>query len=1326
MPCYSILLRRLLRVVPFLLALACLAPRAFALTKTFDSTVPAAMRLIDSNDVTYEGYDIIVSGVTVTINGTHSFASLLVQNGGVVTHAPGLVSGMNLTIAGNMTVGINCSVNANGAGYPGGQGPGAGKPDTTGSYGGGGASYGGSGTSSSAAAGTLYGDLRNPIALGSGGGSGYGGSNSGSSGGGAIRLTVNGVLQVDGRLEANGNDGNHAGAGSGGSLLLTVGALTGSGLLRTYGGYSSRYNTGGPSGGSGGGGRIALYYTVNNFGGYIVAAGNSSDNYGRAAAGTIFLKQTSQTNGDLWITNDGSLGVGTILDAPATFDNVRVFGSGALASPYLGILDVTILQNCTVETGSYISASGRGYAGGQGPGHGNNEIAGSTGGAGGSFGGEGTNTTVLAGSTYGKLKDPIGPADGTHSGSGGGSGFGGSYGGGAGGGAIRLTVNGVLQVDGRLEANGNDGNHAGAGSGGSLLLSVGTLTGAGYVTTYGGYSSRYNTGGPSGGGGGGGRIALYYANSLAGFTGTLSAAGGGSDNYGRAGAGTIFVKQPTQTQGDLWVQNDANVGAGTVLNEPYTFDNIRVWNQGRLTPPYNGSLNLTILGNCIIQSGGYITASSRGYAGSQGVGKGSDDSTGNGGGGGGGYGGLGKSGSASGGIVYGSQTLPIDLGSGGGSGFGGSYGGGAGGGAIRLTVNGVLQVDGRLEANGNDGNHAGAGSGGSLLLSVGTLTGAGYVTTYGGYSSRYNTGGPSGGGGGGGRIALYYANSLAGFTGTLSAAGGGSDNYGTATAGTIYTQKTAGNLTIALVVNPTLLGGGQQATGNITLSKPAPTGGINIALASSDTTAATVPSSVTIAEGETNGVFAITANSVSVAKTTAISAQLYDQTQSVAVNVKPWLGALRLNPGSVTGGQTATGTLTLNLPAPSGGLLVSLASSDPALTFPNGATLTLAAGTTTQNFSVRVGSVSPAKSATITATYLAENQSASVYLNPAGVLAQSVAVAPGSVVGGATATGVVTLNNAAPSGGSLVALSSSDTSIATLPAFVLVAAGQTSAAFTIKTVATSTLKSVIISATLGVTQITTLSVRGPGVASLTLIPAAIIGGSNSIGIVTLEAPATAPLTITISSNQSAAVPAASVIIPIGQTTGNFTIATSVVTSATTALLTARANGTAKSQSLALYPIGTKLAIAVLSGVVTLEGCVNPAQQITFVLRPADGTANQTLTTTLGSDGSFAFSAILTQKYNVWIKGAKWLAKVVAVDASGGGASGITVTLPAADANNDNFCDATDFGVLVSAYNTDSAIVGSGYDPAADFNCDGAVDATDFGLLVGNYNTAGDN
>ena len=270
--------------------------------------------------------------------------------------------------------------------------------------------------------------------------------------------------------------------------------------------------------------------------------------------------------------------------------------------------------------------------------------------------------------------------------------------------------------------------------------------------------------------------------------------------------------------------------------------------------------------------------------------------------------------------------------------------------------------------------------------------------------------------------------------------------------GTIYQQTISALYNLSSVsVSASKLAGGQSTTGAVTLSAPAPTGGVQIGLVSSNTLAVTVPATVTINAGDTQALFPITTNSTLVSRVVSITANSAGGSKTATLTVTPWFSSILLNPSSVAGGATITGTLTLNLPAPGNGLTVALASSDPALTFPNGATLTLAQGTTTQNFSVKVGNVTTAKTAAITASYLAESRTANVYLNPAGVQVQSVAAAPASVVGGAGTFGVVTLNGPAPSGGSLVALACSDTTVATVPAYVNVPAGQTSASFAIQT-----------------------------------------------------------------------------------------------------------------------------------------------------------------------------------------------------------------------------------------------------------------------------------
>jgi hypothetical protein len=63
----------------------------------------------------------------------------------------------------------------------------------------------------------------------------------------------------------------------------------------------------------------------------------------------------------------------------------------------------------------------------------------------------------------------------------------------------------------------------------------------------------------------------------------------------------------------------------------------------------------------------------------------------------------------------------------------------------------------------------------------------------------------------------------------------------------------------------------------------------------------------------------------------------------------------------------------------------------------------------------------------------------------------SLTVYPSSVVGGKPSTGTVKLSSPAPSGGAVVTLTSSNTAVATVPASVIVASGQTTATFMVTT-----------------------------------------------------------------------------------------------------------------------------------------------------------------------------------------------------------------------------------------------------------------------------------
>src|SRR5688572_28468242 len=79
-----------------MLALAAIA--AFAPVSQSATLVFTTNSVISSVDTNYDGLDIVVTNCTVTIDGTHAFASLQIRNGGIVTHSVATGhTGLNLT-----------------------------------------------------------------------------------------------------------------------------------------------------------------------------------------------------------------------------------------------------------------------------------------------------------------------------------------------------------------------------------------------------------------------------------------------------------------------------------------------------------------------------------------------------------------------------------------------------------------------------------------------------------------------------------------------------------------------------------------------------------------------------------------------------------------------------------------------------------------------------------------------------------------------------------------------------------------------------------------------------------------------------------------------------------------------------------------------------------------------------------------------------------------------------------------------------------------------------------------------------------------------------
>ncbi len=208
--------------------------------------------------------------------------------------------------------------------------------------------------------------------------------------------------------------------------------------------------------------------------------------------------------------------------------------------------------------------------------------------------------------------------------------------------------------------------------------------------------------------------------------------------------------------------------------------------------------------------------------------------------------------------------------------------------------------------------------------------------------------------------------------------------------------------------------------------------------------------------------------------------------------------------------------------------------------------------------------------------------SLSVLINPA---IASVGLSPTTEVGGASSTATVTLSGAAAAAAT-VTLSSSNAS-ATVPASVTVAAGATTATFQVTTTAVSSSAQAIVTATYGVSKTATLTVNPPTVSSDVLALSTVTGGAGTTGTVTLSGPAaTGGDTVTLSSDNAAALVPATVSVPAGQTTAQFNVTTTAVSSNATAHIQASFNSTSQSATLTVVPAPTITSFTAAGGTIT--------------------------------------------------------------------------------------------------------------------------------------------
>jgi hypothetical protein len=407
-------------------------------------------------------------------------------------------------------------------------------------------------------------------------------------------------------------------------------------------------------------------------------------------------------------------------------------------------------------------------------------------------------------------------------------------------------------------------------------------------------------------------------------------------------------------------------------------------------------------------------------------------------------------------------------------------------------------------------------------------------------------------------------------------------------------------------------GSATQFFGNLKLSTAQATDTV-VQLSSSNSSLASVPSSVTIPAGQTEFSFEIIHNLTNSRKTIVITATGLGGTARTSFFVDPiYLTKLNLDL-NINGGDTKIARVYVDY-APRDPMVLHLSSSNTSLaTVP--ATVTLPSSASSVTFLVSTFDVATTQYVEIKATKGSQLVAKQVNINPGPQRVVALAMNPNPVEGGKACLGTVTLVRAATSNVS-VDLSSSDNALASVPSTVTVLAGNATATFSVGTPVVRTNTFAQISASLGSTgtKTTKLTInRQPPVKSLS-IPA-MFGNQEVTGSVTLSSPATVGGTsVSLSTNVAGLSIPASVTIPEGQTSITFPVDSDDVAVRVTVMVSASDGSNSMSRSVLVKPnVPTSVALtqtALSSGqsctaTVTLSGIVRSDTSVEVAIGGAD-------------------------------------------------------------------------------------------------------------------------
>jgi len=288
-----------------------------------------------------------------------------------------------------------------------------------------------------------------------------------------------------------------------------------------------------------------------------------------------------------------------------------------------------------------------------------------------------------------------------------------------------------------------------------------------------------------------------------------------------------------------------------------------------------------------------------------------------------------------------------------------------------------------------------------------------------------------------------------------------------------------------LSITPLTITGGNNGSGTVYISSPAPPGGIAVTLSSSNSSVLQVPAAVTVPAGSTSATFVVSTAQVGSINNVTVTAgcnNVYDSVLISVVPPLPYISSLTLSPSTVNSGSSSIGTVTLTAPAPLDDAVVSLTSTVPYTIANVPRTVVVPAGSTSASFNIATSPIGFIQAATVTASYNNTQQSATLIIVPPGtpLAPASLTLSPPTLVGGNNSSGFVLLTEPVPPGGSILTLSSDNPNVS-VPPILNVPEGVTTAQFTVNTLAVNALTTATISTALnGIEQSSLLTVKPSG------------------------------------------------------------------------------------------------------------------------------------------------------------------------------------------------------------------------------------------------------